>query len=271
VVPETSLAESSNETCGVPSTGATSPGATRITYRPSDDDGPGTLATAYISITDTPPVANDDTASTDADTAVTIDVLANDTDADNDTLTVLGASDGIYGTTTVNVDGTVTYTPAAGFTGTDWFNYVIDDGYGRLSYATVTVVVAPGTVTGRVWNDLNHNGIQDGGIETGFGGPGKMDPIGPEPGIQGIQVWLLDAYDTIIATTWTNSGGEYSFTGVAPGQYKVRVATAGYIVSPKDQGLDDAIDSDISSAGYSDLFTVAPGGLMDIDAGLYTV
>ena len=99
------------------------------------------MTTVSISITDTPPVAVDDTASTDEDTAVAISVLANDTDADNDPLTVVGASDGIYGTTVVNGDGTVTYTPNAGFSGTDSFVYAIDDGYGNIAYATVTVTV----------------------------------------------------------------------------------------------------------------------------------
>jgi hypothetical protein len=121
-------------------------GTDSFTFYPRDNDGPGNSITVYVSVTDTPPVAEDDVAYTVSGTAVTLAVLGNDTDVDEgDELTVLGASDGIYGTTTVNPDGSITYTPAAGWTGTDWFTYVIDDGYGRLSYATATVTVYSAT------------------------------------------------------------------------------------------------------------------------------
>ena len=63
-----------------------------------------------------PPVANNDTASTNEDTAVTIAVLANDTDPNGDALTVTGASAG-HGTVTVNANGTLTYTPAGNYNG----------------------------------------------------------------------------------------------------------------------------------------------------------
>ncbi len=87
------------------------------------------------------PVANDDSASTPEDTAITVDVLANDTDADGDVLTVTGASAAAHGTTAVNADGTITYTPAANFHGSDSFTYTISDGYGGTDTATVTVTV----------------------------------------------------------------------------------------------------------------------------------
>ena len=119
-------------------------GTDTFTYRPTDSGGAGNLTTVIIVVTDHPPVAVDDTATTDEDTPVAISVLANDSDPDNDPLTIVGASDGIYGTTVVNGDGTVTYTPPADWSGTDSFSYVIDDGYGRLAYGTVTVTVNPG-------------------------------------------------------------------------------------------------------------------------------
>ncbi len=88
-----------------------------------------------------PPVAVDDPAQTQADTAVTIAVLANDSDPDGDTLTVASVTPGTDGSVTDNGDGTLTYTPDAGFTGTDSFTYTIDDGNGGSDTATVTVTV----------------------------------------------------------------------------------------------------------------------------------
>jgi CshA-type fibril repeat protein len=88
-----------------------------------------------------PPVANDDAASTDEDTPVVIDVLANDTDADGDTLTVDSVTQPANGTATINPDNTVTYTPDPDFNGTDSFDYTISDGNGGTDTATVTVTV----------------------------------------------------------------------------------------------------------------------------------
>ncbi len=87
------------------------------------------------------PVAVDDNASTVHDSAVTVDVLANDSDADGDTLTVAGVSAPANGTVAVNVNNTVSYTPDAGFVGTDNFTYTIDDGFGGSATATVNVDV----------------------------------------------------------------------------------------------------------------------------------
>ena len=101
-------------------------GTDSFTYRPTDDDGPGSETVVYLNVTDTSPEADDDEEQTDEDESVTLSVLDNDND--HDTLTVLGASDGLFGTTVVNLNGTITYTPYANFNGTDTFVYVIGDG-----------------------------------------------------------------------------------------------------------------------------------------------
>ena len=88
----------------------------------------------------TPPTANNDAASTDQEVAVTINVLANDTDPDGDTLRVASVTQGANGSVTNN--GTnVTYTPNSGFIGTDSFTYVATDGTANSNPATVTVTV----------------------------------------------------------------------------------------------------------------------------------
>jgi Ca2+-binding RTX toxin-like protein len=74
------------------------------------------------------PVAVDDTASTTQDIAVDINVLANDTDPDGDTLTVSGTPTALHGTVSINGDGTLHYTPTAGYAGADTINYVVTDG-----------------------------------------------------------------------------------------------------------------------------------------------
>jgi subtilisin len=87
------------------------------------------------------PVANDNSASTSEDTAVTIDVLSNDTDDDGDSLSVASVTQGTSGSVEINTNHTVTYTPNNGFAGTDSFSYTASDGTAESNSATVTVTV----------------------------------------------------------------------------------------------------------------------------------
>ncbi len=98
-------------------------GQDSFTYTVSD--GNGGTDTETVTVTVTPvndaPLAQNDTAATDQDQAVVIAVLANDSDREGDALTVTQASGADSGSTTT--DGTtVTYTPNAGFSGTDQFS-----------------------------------------------------------------------------------------------------------------------------------------------------
>jgi lysophospholipase L1-like esterase len=91
------------------------------------------------------PVAADDSAVTNTDTAVTINVLANDNDPDGDTLppdTVEVTSQPGNGSATAQPNGTIDYQPNTGFRATDSFTYRVQDDNGALSNtATVTVTI----------------------------------------------------------------------------------------------------------------------------------
>jgi hypothetical protein len=118
----------------------------------ADPNGNNAAGESYVVFgvaTNTPPVATDDTAATDEDTPVVINVLANDTDAQGglllDSFDAVSANGGTIsrntnGTPTL-ADDTLTYTPAANFNGTDSFSYTISDGQ-FSDTATVTVTVA---------------------------------------------------------------------------------------------------------------------------------
>ncbi len=86
------------------------------------------------------PVANDDTASTDEDVPVTINVLGNDVDPDGDALSVTAASSP-DGSVVINGDGTITFTPNADFNGETTISYTVTDAAGLSDTATVTVTV----------------------------------------------------------------------------------------------------------------------------------
>ena len=91
------------------------------------------------------PHAADDVASTEVETAVIINILANDSDPDGslNPSTVTIVAEPSNGTVSVNPSsGAITYTPDAGFVGTDTLGYRVMDNEGRESNtATVTITV----------------------------------------------------------------------------------------------------------------------------------
>ena len=87
------------------------------------------------------PVAVDDAAAIAEDGSSTVDVLANDSDVDGDTLSVQSVTQGSNGLVTDNGDGTVTYTPDPDWNGVDSYTYTVSDG-ALTDTATVTVTVA---------------------------------------------------------------------------------------------------------------------------------
>jgi uncharacterized repeat protein (TIGR01451 family) len=137
--------------------------------------------------------------------------------------------------------------------------------------STATVTLSPGdaetaldgalyqaaTVGDFVWNDLDNDGIQDGG----------------EPGLAGVAVVLYATNGVVIATNVTDAGGVYAFTNVVPGDYYVAfLSLAGYVRSPQDQGIDtDDSDAD-TNTGYT-VGTSLSSGESDVswDAGYHLI
>ncbi len=108
-------------------------GADSFTYRASDGSLNSALVTVALSVSavnDAPVVAND-SYSTAEDTTLTVSapgVLANDTDADGNTLSVTVVASPTHGTLTLNVNGSFTYRPATNYNGPDAFSYRASDG-----------------------------------------------------------------------------------------------------------------------------------------------
>jgi hypothetical protein len=124
-----------------------------------------------------PPDAVDDHGQTLKDAALTIDVLANDSDPDGDELSTTGVTPPQNGTARVNADGSITYTPASGYVGPDAFTYTASDGQ-EDDIAVVTVDVRlpalPGRASGSGWlpdgpgqASFRFNAQRDGSRSTG--------------------------------------------------------------------------------------------------------
>jgi len=132
-------------------------GANKITYTPvagyvgSDQftytisDNKGLSASARINVTvnakpASPPIARDDSTTTAYNTPVTINVLANDTDADGNPISITAVTQPAHGSTRIDANR-ITYTPAAGYAGSDQFAYTIGDDKGLSASAKVNVTV----------------------------------------------------------------------------------------------------------------------------------
>ena len=120
-------------------------GTDTFTYTVSDGNGGNDTATVTVTVTnvqDAPDAVNDAATINEDSGANSIDVRANDSDVDGDTLTVTAVTQGTHGSVAITGGGTgVSYTPAANFFGTDTFTYTISDGNGGTDTATVTVTV----------------------------------------------------------------------------------------------------------------------------------
>jgi len=116
------------------------------------------------------------------------------------------------------------------------------------------------SVGDKVWEDKNHNWVQDTG----------------EAGIAGVKVQLLDTAGAVLATTTTNSTGNYVFSNLDPGSYilqfdKTNVSYLGINMNNwkwgvKNYGSNDAIDSDVNGDGVAltnvtrtDVFSLVSG------------
>jgi len=138
-----------------PTNGALSGTAPNLTYTPNANyvgtdtftfkanDSTVDSNTATVTITVTPendaPVAQDQTVTTDEDTAKEITLVATDADSDPLTYTVVGPTNGTLSGTAPNL----TYTPNANFHGTDTFTFIVNDGTIDSNTATVSITVTP--------------------------------------------------------------------------------------------------------------------------------
>jgi uncharacterized delta-60 repeat protein len=119
-------------------------GSDSFTFKANDgelDSAPATFSITVNPVNDAP-VASNTSASTNAGTAVTINLAPLASDVDHDGLTFsTGAA--AHGTIVNNNDGTVTYTPSAGYSGSDSFTFKAFDGTAYSNVATVSLTVVP--------------------------------------------------------------------------------------------------------------------------------
>lgn len=173
-------------------------------------DGAKTASTT-VTITvaprpNTAPVAVADSVATPAGQAVTIGVLANDSDPDGDSLTLGTIGSPAHGTASSN-GSSVAYTPATGWFGQDSFTYAVSDGRGGSASATVSITVSAPEVA----KTSNGSAVLSWTIPTT-----RADGTALSPGeLAGYEIYVLTestgqsqviALDEPLASTYTVSG-----------------------------------------------------------------
>jgi hypothetical protein len=165
-----------------------------------------TNSLAQSQVINTPPVAGNDLIErypTDTVKVRRLVLLANDSDADGDTLSVTFSSTSANGGTITVSGAWVFYTPAAGFTNDDSFTYTINDGRGGSAVGTVTVAIK---VDNAPSQNLVITALGGGSIRiVGFGIPGRT--------------YHLQYSSTLISPDWQNIDGSFTADGTGRFEY----------------------------------------------------
>lgn len=167
------------------------------------------------------PVASNDGYATDENVPLEVDaafgVLANDSDEDGDSLTAVLVSGANHGQLTLRADGSFTYRPATGFSGSDSFTYKASDGALDSNVATVAITVyaaseetppapsARSIIAGEVYDD------------------GSGLPLSGAT----IEFVSLDGEEVSVAQVTTDSAGRYQFASDS-GVAQLRITKEGY-------------------------------------------
>ncbi|UCE49942.1 MAG: tandem-95 repeat protein [Phycisphaerales bacterium] len=202
-------------------------GLDSFTFKVNDgkvDSKPATITITVEPVNDQPK-ANDDTLKALEDAPVaTIDVLANDTDPDDEKLVVVNATQGENGSVNIGADSTLVYTPGRNFSGTDIFKYTLSDGKGGTDTATVSVTVEPvndapsitsrPVETTRVWASYTYD------VEAKDPDPGDSLLYSLDGGPEGM---TIDEETGLIEWRPTSAqAGTYNLTVKVVDSYKIR-------------------------------------------------
>ncbi|HCG8613296.1 TPA: tandem-95 repeat protein, partial [Vibrio parahaemolyticus] len=197
-----------------------------------------TTVTVNVTPVNDAPVAKDDIATTQEDTAVTIDVLSNDTDVDGDKLSIQSATVPEAQGKVEIVDGKLVFTPAENFNGHAEITYTVTDG-ALTDQATVKVTVNAVNDTPVVESNIADQALAEDftpytiDLNTAFS---DVDNVDGEltfsvSGNSNIQVAIVNGIATITPTADWNGSETLTFTATDPSGESVS-QTVDFTVAP---------------------------------------
>ncbi len=254
-------------------------GEVPVEYVVVDDNGNPATDAATLSIEvmpvddpaqNDPPIANDDTNTTEMDTDVSGNIIdPNDSDPEGDALTVTSAlvdTDGdgmvdepltlslptpIYGTDedgdtvlagtiTLHASGTYSFDPEPTFTGDIPVDYTISDGNGGTDDATLTITVEPDTGNNTYANDDTNSGDQ-GVDQSGNLITNDNDPEGDDQDVQSILVDTNGDGNPEVVTPMAGTPVDVYQDGVLIGTITISPTTGDYDWTPEDDFVGTAV------------------------------
>ncbi|WP_423249223.1 tandem-95 repeat protein [Vibrio parahaemolyticus] len=233
-----------------------------VTYTPNDNyvgkdtftyivTSGGVSESTTVEVNVTPvndaPVAKDDIATTQEDTAVTIDVLPNDTDVDGDKLSIQSASVPEAQGKVEIVDGKLVFTPAENFNGDAEITYTVTDG-ALTDQATVKVTVNAVNDTPVVESNIADQALAEDftpytiNLNTAFS---DVDNVDGEltfsvSGNSNIQVAIVNGIATITPTADWNGSETLTFTATDPSGESIS-QTVNFTVAPVADIVADSV------------------------------
>ena len=174
VATDVSVVSSTQIACTLDLTGAATGSWNVVVANPGGQ--PVTLADGFtVTAGNQAPVAVDDTYTTDEGVTLSVDapgVLANDEDPESETLMAILVTGTTNGALTLNDNGSFTYAPEAGWSGTDTFTYTANDSNLDSNVATVTITVNPVNEAPTAVDDTY---VTDENIPLTIAAPGVLD------------------------------------------------------------------------------------------------
>ena len=185
-------------------------GSDVVTYQISDgtDTTTATLDVTVEAGNEAPvSVADSELVLDQGQSATTVDVLANDTDAEGETISVTGTPSAANGTVVDNGDGTLTYTPNDGFFGTDVISYEITDGTNTTAASLdVTVNERDYIVKGTAGDDVLDGSYIDVDSDVVTDGDDTIEGLGGDDILEGgAGADRLDGGDGIDTASYANA------------------------------------------------------------------
>ncbi len=187
-------------------------------------NGDGRTASARVTVRVTnvaeTPAAADDAVEMPEDETIVVDVLANDTDGDGDSLTVVSVSAPEHGEAMVAHGGGVRYEPSLHYHGPDRFDYTVSDPGGLTDTATVTLDVLPVNDAPQAVGKIPEQALEEGGE------PVTLDLAPYFTDIDGDALTYTAESSNAAATTVAMSGSTLTLSAVVRGAAAVTVTAS---------------------------------------------
>ena len=258
-------------------------GTDQFTYKVQDgstDALQSNTATVVITVSvaanpNRSPLASADNDNTLINQPLNTNVLANDSDPDNDPLTINITATGLLkpanGTIQLLANNMIRYTPNEGFTGTDTYEYQICDTHPSCAgsstlcakaLVTVKISAVPIQVGGNIWDDADgsaagtFSNIKN-GAETGTNADGA------------VYVYLVDSNNEIIDQTSVDNGGAYLLVNVPANTANLKI-----ILSDKILSIGETLSAGTLPGGYTNTspitktFTTGTTSITNSDFGI---